>query len=246
MIRPSILQEKKLWKQGYRVVACIDEVGRGPLAGPVVACAVVLQNPKIKSQKPNLQSKIQKLRIKDSKQLSAKQREYWYNIVSSHPAIQWGIGRVSSQVIDRINIYQATKLAMQRAVRSLEKKLIQLQHRQYSNFCYSRKHYIIDFLILDGNMRLAIPLAQKSIIKGDEKIFSCAIASIIAKVRRDRLMVRYHKLYPNYGFDKHKGYGTSLHLAMLKKHGPCKIHRGSFGPVAHPIMTYIVQKTRGA
>lgn len=230
---PTLKEEQKLWRRGYKVVACIDEVGRGPLAGPVVACAVVLQNPKIKSQKPKLQSKIQKLRPRDSKQLTPKHREEFYKIFIKHPAIEWGIAKVSPRVIDRINIFQATKLAMKRAVRNLEQKLIQIQYHQYkySNSCYSRKRYIIDFLILDGNMGLDIPLPQKAIVKGDEKVFSCAVASIIAKVKRDRAMVRYHKKYPQYSFDCHKGYGTKLHFEMLKKYGPCKIHRKSFAPV---------------
>ena len=200
---PTLNEEKKLWKRGYKVVACIDEVGRGPLAGPVVACAVCV-DPQIL----NTKYKIQKLR--DSKQLSAKQREYWYNIFSFHPTVQWGIGSVSPQVIDQINIYQATKLAMKRA-------LMNLNHK-------------IDFVMLDGNMSIDVPIPQESIIKGDEKVFSCAIASIIAKVRRDRMMVKYHRKYPHFRFDKHKGYGTRLHFQELQEHGPCKIHRKSFAP----------------
>lgn len=222
---PNLSEEKKLWGRGFRFVACIDEVGRGPLAGPVVTAAVCLNL--VKDSLTKL--RISFPRLKDSKQLSPKRREEIYKKVKKYPAIQWGIGIISEKVIDKINIYQATKLAMKRAVRNLEKKLIQRHQYKYSDSCYSRKHYIIDFLIVDGNMELGgIQIPQKAIVKGDEKVFSCALASIIAKVARDRMMVRYHKKYPQYGFDRHKGYGTSLHLAMLKKYGPCPIHRMSF------------------
>ena len=206
---PKIIEEKKLWKQGYRFVACVDEAGRGPLAGPVVACAVVLlPKPGLgRRPKPGLG------RVRDSKKLSPKRREEVYKTVKEHPAIQWGIGIVSEKVIDKINIFQATKLAMKRAVANLE------------------RNTPVDFLIVDGNMSIDMPIPQESIVKGDEKVFSCALASIIAKVTRDRMMLRYHKKYPQYGFDKHKGYGTKLHIATLKQHGPCPIHRRSFTPV---------------
>lgn len=237
---PKITEERKLWKQGYRFVACVDEVGRGPLAGPVVAAAVCLTS-KLSRTKENL-FRLSFPRLRDSKKLSPKRREEIYNKVRKHlfeserPAIQWGIGIISEKVIDRINIYHATKLAMRKAVFELEKKLKTANFPKNShntNLCYSKEMYYVDFLILDGNMRLEdISIPQKAIVKGDEKVFSCALASIIAKVTRDRMMVRYHKKYPQYGFDRHKGYGTKLHFAMLKKHGPCKIHRRSFAPVA--------------
>ena len=162
---------------------------------------------------------------KDSKQLTAKRREEFYKILTNSPAggldIKWGIGRVSEKVIDKINILAATKLAMIKAVKKLKRKP--------------------DFLILDGNFTLpaealakagigkAIP--QKSIIKADEKVFSCAAASIIAKVTRDRIMRQYHRKYPRYRFDLHKGYGTKLHFKILKKCGPCQIHRKTFAPL---------------
>lgn len=179
-------------------MVCLDEAGRGPLAGPVVACAVWL--------KPGFN----RFQIRDSKQLSAKKREELYQILTKHRAVEWGIGRVSERVIDRINILEATKLAMKRAVQKLKRKP--------------------DFLILDGKMALDLKIPQKSIVKADEKVFSCAAASIIAKVSRDRAMERWHKKYPGYGFDKHKGYPTKYHRKMLKKYGLCKIHRKSFGP----------------
>ena len=202
----TLKEERKLWEQGYRFVAWIDEVGRGPLAGPVVAAAVCLNL--VKKSLITLRMHFPCLR--DSKKLSPKRREEIYRGVEKHPAIQWGIGIVSEKVIDKINIFQATKLAMKRALMRLGKT---------------------DYIILDGNIQLNLPIPQKAIVKGDEKVFSCALASIIAKVTRDRMMLRYHKQYPQYGFDKHKGYGTKRHCAMLRLHGPCAIHRKTFSPV---------------
>jgi len=194
---PSLKEEKKLWKKGYKKVAGLDEVGRGPLAGPVVACAVVINGakpPKIKN-------------VKDSKQLSARERERIYQKLTEHPDVEWGVGMVSEKVIDKINILEATKLAMVKAVSKLEGP---------------------DFLILDGNFGIKSDIPQKSIIKGDEKVFSCSCASIIAKVTRDRLMLKYDKKYPCYDFAKNKGYPTKYHRAMLRKYGRCGIHRNSF------------------
>jgi len=216
-------EEKLLWKQGYKVVVGLDEAGRGPLAGPVVAAAVVV-NAKIKketsssfgTQKSKLQLKIKNLKIKDSKQLSEKKREEFYSILTSHPDIKWGIGIVSEKVIDKINILEATKLAMKKALRQAQGKL-------------KRK---AEFLILDGNFTLnKVKLPQKPIIGADGKVFSCAAAGIIAKVTRDQIMREYHKKYPGYGFDRHKGYGTKLHVRQLEILGPCGIHRKTFEPV---------------
>jgi len=200
---PNLKEERKLWKKGYKRIACLDEAGRGPLCGPVVACAVMVKKFSIFN--------FQFLKLRDSKKLSPKKREEFYKILTSHPAIRWGTGRVSEKVIDKINILEATKLAMKRAVEKLSKKP--------------------NFLILDGKMKLDLPIPQKAIIKADEKVFSCAVASIIAKVSRDRMMKMYHQKYPQYGFNQHKGYPTKLHRKMLKKYGPCKIHRKSFKPL---------------
>ena len=194
MTRPTLKEEKKLWKEGYKRVAGLDEAGRGPLAGPVVACAVIIGRSDLHY-------------IKDSKQLSAKQREEIYSILTKHPDIEWGIGLVSEKIIDKINILEATKLAMQKAVSKLKEP---------------------DFLILDGNFSIKSDIPQKSIIKADEKVFSCSCASIIAKVTRDRLMIKYDKKYPCYGFASNKGYPTKYHRAMLNKYGRCGIHRDSF------------------
>ena len=182
-------------------MACLDEAGRGPLAGPVVACAVCFKSG-LARLKPGLG------RIKDSKKLSPKRREEFYKILTKHLDLEWGIGRVSEKVIDRINILEATKLAMEKALTKLKRRS--------------------DFLILDGNFKINSAVPQKSIIKADEKVFSCMAAGIIAKVTRDRLMKRYHLEYPCYGFDKHKGYPTKKHKRVIKKNGICKIHRKSF------------------
>jgi len=202
MSNPNCSEEKKLWKNGFKYVAGLDEVGRGPLAGPVVAGAVVILNPKIH---------LKKLKINESKKLSEKQREILYKILTNHKDIKWGIGIVSEKVIDKINILEATKLAMKKSIRAIKP----------------------NFILLDGNFSLDIGMLEKSIIKGDQKVISISVASIIAKVTRDRIMKKLHKKYPQYGFDKHKGYGTAFHMEMIKKYGPCKIHRWSFYPVSN-------------
>ena len=208
----GLKEERELWKKGYKYIAGLDEAGRGPLAGPVVAVAVMI------SKKPQFKIKNLLKETKDSKRLSTKKREKLYQFLNKNSNIEWGIGRVSEKIIDKINILEATKLAMKRAVKKLETRSKKQETR-------------IDFVILDGNLKIDLPIPQKSIIKADNKVFSCAAASIIAKVKRDEMMKRYHKKYPQYGFDKHKGYGTELHRKMLKKYGPCKIHRKTFKPV---------------
>jgi ribonuclease HII len=206
MINPSLKIEKKLWEKGFKNVVCLDEAGRGAICGPVVAAAVII-NSKFKTQNSKL--KIKSLR--DSKKLSPKRRQEFYNLITKNPDIDWGIGQVSEKVIDKINILEATKLAMKKAIKNLKKK--------------------VDFLILDGNFKLDLPIPQKSIIKADQKVFSCAVASIIAKVTRDKIMMRYHLKYPQYQLAKHKGYLTRAHLKLLKKYGPTEIYRKSFQPV---------------
>ncbi len=233
---PNLNEERKLWRKGYRFVVGIDEAGRGPLAGPVTAAAVtVRQFPISNFQFPN-KFKIQKSKLKeirDSKKLTAKQREAWYQILTKHPEIKWGIGIVSQKLIDKINIFEATKLAMKKAIIALHRKCRIFNDRQiYDISGGSVNDGVIDFLIIDGNFILEnLLIKQKSIIRADEKVFSCAAASIIAKVSRDRLMIKYAKKYPEYGFDRHKGYGTRRHMESLKISGPCKIHRKSFRPI---------------
>ncbi len=190
--------ERNLWQKGIRVVAGIDESGRGPLAGPVVAAVAIF--PPFK--------KIDG--IKDSKQLSSSKREELFELIKKE-ALAWGIGIVSERIIEEINILQATRLAMTKAIQNLETSP--------------------EFLLIDGPISLDVEISQQPIINGDAKSFSIGAASIIAKVTRDGLMQKYHKLFPEYGFDKHKGYGTPGHLYALQEHGPCPIHRKTYEPV---------------
>ena len=213
--------EKKIWKKGYEIVIGLDEAGRGSLAGSVFAGAVTIlpQLPNSKSPR-HLVTRSLLRKVKDSKQLSFKQREGVYEELIKSPFIVWAEGRVGPKLIDKINILEATKLAMKRAVQNLTKKLVKDRPRP------------ILFLAIDGNFPLNLDIPQKSIIKGDQKVFSIAAASIIAKVRRDRLMVKYAKTFPQYGFEKHKGYPTPLHRRALVEHGSCRLHRQSFKSIS--------------
>ena len=186
--------EAAYWEKGL-LVAGADEVGRGPLAGPVTAAVVLL--PK--------DCRIQG--VKDSKKLSEKQRERLYPQILEQ-AIAYGIGWVWQDTIDAINILQATRRAFQLAFSALAKKP--------------------DILLVDAVQDLDIPIPQQAIIHGDALSHSIAAASILAKVERDRYMAQQAELYPAYGFEKNKGYGTAVHIAALEKHGPCPLHRRSF------------------
>jgi ribonuclease HII len=188
-------------KRGYQLIAGIDEAGRGALAGPVVAAAVILPLP----FKADWQDD-----IRDSKQLTPARREHLYSRIRE-AAVAVGIGMVTHDVIDGHNIVIATRLAMRLAVADLTTAPHSL---------------LIDYVRLTE-----IPLPQKSLIKGDQRCFSIACASIIAKVARDRLMTRLEQTYPGYELAVHKGYGTRGHLDKLRQHGPCPIHRRSFAPV---------------
>ncbi|MDD2548007.1 MAG: ribonuclease HII [Candidatus Pacebacteria bacterium] len=199
----NLNEETRIKKQGFKYVIGLDEAGRGALAGPVVASAIYYKG------KNPIQG------VKDSKKISPSKRKNLALKLTNHPCVLWGIGIVPSKTIDKINILEASKIAMQKALFDLEKK-------------YKIK---ADYLILDGKMKLDIPINQISIIKGDDLIFSCSAASIIAKVTRDFLMEKASFKYPEYSFERHKGYGTKLHLSMLKKHGACSIHRKSFKPI---------------
>lgn len=208
---PDFDYEKKLIVSGFNKICGVDEVGRGPLAGPVVACAVIIDSSLIKNFKPGDRWS----KIRDSKKLSARQREMWYDFLTECPKIRWATGLVSEKTIDEINILEATKLAMEKALKKI-------------NIDFSRDVYVL----IDGNFILEkINLNQKAIPQGDEKIISVAAASIIAKVTRDRIMERYGIEYPVYDFKKHKGYGTKKHIEAINKFGPCLIHRRSFEPI---------------
>lgn len=193
--------ERNLKKRGFDLIIGVDEVGRGPLAGPVVAAAVLLKEYSFRN------------RIDDSKKLSpAKRKAAFFEIKNKS---LYKIASVSQGQIDRINILQATILAMQKAISGLAGKLTPAEMKRA-------------FVIIDGNLRMKLGLPYQSIIKGDAKSLSIAAASILAKVHRDSLMEKYHKLYPEYGFDKHKGYPTAEHRYVLKRIGPSAIHRKSF------------------
>lgn len=179
------------------------------MAGPVLACAVCI---------PLLTPQLAQFGKKDSKQLSPGKREEIYKAIIQHSGVLWGLGVASSMVIDKINIHQATRFAMKQAVQSLRQKL-------------KKRGVTALSLVIDGTSLLDIQLPQKAIPKADALFAPCAIASIIAKVKRDRLMVAYHKRLPSYCFQKHKGYGTAEHLMAISSYGPCAIHRMSFSPI---------------
>ncbi|MDD5005219.1 MAG: ribonuclease HII [Candidatus Omnitrophica bacterium] len=198
--------EKKAKDKGFSFIIGVDEVGRGPLAGPVVAAAVRLKQTKFHNY------------INDSKKLSSLQRERAYLEIFQKSIV--GIGIINESIIDAINILNATKLAMERAITNLI----------YSSKRKINKNKVI--LLLDGNLSLSLPFHSKSIIGGDGKSLSIAAASIVAKVTRDRIMSIYDKIYPKYRFLTHKGYGTKEHFRAIKKHGSCSIHRMSFYPLS--------------
>ncbi|WP_056975247.1 ribonuclease HII [Holzapfeliella floricola] len=189
--------ERQLWQDNVKQVAGVDEVGRGPLAGPVVCAAVILPHD------------FNVIEVNDSKQLSLEKREsLFYQILDQ--AIDVSVGIKSEQVIDEVNIYQATRLAMKDAVLSLKQ--------------------VPDHLLVDA-MVIPVDVPQTKLIKGDAKSNSIAAASIIAKVIRDRLMITYDQVYPGYDFSHNAGYGTQKHLTGLKRLGATPIHRKTFSPV---------------
>jgi len=195
---PSSRFEEEASSCGAKRVAGVDEAGRGPLAGPVVAAAVILP---VADCIPE---------INDSKLLTSQLREELFQRIRAFSSAV-GIGIIDSETIDEINIYQATRLAMNRAVADLDPPP--------------------DYLLIDGNMRLELDIAQRSVVKGDRLSFSVAAAGIVAKVTRDRIMMELHKEYPVYGFDRHKGYATAAHRKAIIKYGPCPAHRMCFSGV---------------
>jgi ribonuclease HII len=219
MFLPHTKIEKMLWQENSkRLIFGVDEAGRGPLAGPVVAGAGWI-NPKVIDE----EFKGREL-VRDSKTLSAKQRESIFKIINESENFQFGIGVVSNTVIDRINILSATFLAMRLAVDDLMEKTEKNKLQTDDN---AQEMDVI--LLIDGNKKIPkIKTSQRIFPGGDRNVFSISVASICAKVWRDRLMDKYHKKYPLYGFDRHRGYGTKFHYEMIKKHGACQIHRESF------------------
>lgn len=194
-----IEHELQLWKSGFKKIAGVDEVGRGPLAGPVVACACVLPKGVVFHG------------IKDSKVLPQKERERLSEFLTNHPDVIHAIGIVEPLEIDKINIFKASLLAMHKAIDALQEEP--------------------DFVIVDGKALPFTRFPSKAIVKGDALSQSIGAASIIAKVYRDKIMDDYHVQYPQYGFNKHKGYATQEHKEALATYGPSPIHRTSFGAV---------------
>lgn len=197
--RPEI----ELMDKGYSLIAGVDEVGRGPLAGPVVAAACIFDRD------------VDIVGIDDSKKLSEKKREQFFDEIKDK-ALAYGIGEASCEVIDEINILEATKLAMKRAIDEADKML------------ESKGRDRIQIVIFDAVKINDLKKEQMSVIKGDQTYFSVAAASILAKVTRDNLMKEYDKVYPEYGFASNKGYGTKAHYEGIKKAGITKIHRKNF------------------
>jgi len=198
--------EKELWSQGNKIIIGVDEAGRGPWAGPVIAAAVFL--PYVKQESLFLTA------LADSKQISPQKREELFNLIKAEG--QYGLGAASPYLIDKLNILGATFRAMNMAIENLVLKL-------------GKK---IDCVLIDGNLKIpGLPYIQKTIVKGDGSERLIAAASIIAKVTRDRIMIALNKKYPQYGFAQHKGYGTIEHRLNLSKFGICPIHRKSFAPI---------------
>ncbi len=193
----ELTYEREYFKEGYRLVAGVDEVGRGPLAGPVVAAAVILP----------LEEEKRILGIDDSKKLSPKKREALAEMIKER-AVAYAIEETSEEIIDSVNILQATRLTMKRAIEKLSPRP--------------------DFVLTDGNMTLDIDFPQKSIVKGDALVASIGAASILAKTYRDALMKKYAEEFPYYGFERNVGYGTAEHIAAIRERGICTIHRKTF------------------
>jgi ribonuclease HII len=197
---PNLSLEASLRARGLLVIAGVDEAGRGPLAGPVAAAAVILP--------PRWRCK----GLDDSKKLAPKVRESLYAKITSDERVRWSVAFAEVDEIDRINILRATHQAMIRAVQGLAMEI---------------HHCLIDGLRVPG-----FPWAHDGVVKGDGISMSIAAASVVAKVSRDRLMCEFSQEFPDYGFESHMGYGTPGHLEALQRHGPCRIHRRSFQPVA--------------
>lgn len=203
---PHKILERNLLKSGYEYVIGVDEVGMGCLAGPVVTCAVAMTNHFYNKHHKKLRW------LRESKLLSSHQREKFAAELLKEKDLVYAISSVSPKIIDKINIYQAARRGMKNSIKKLK-----------PNFDLKT------IVLIDGKTKIkGVDYEQMPIVKGDRKIFTIACASIIAKVHRDKIMTRYAQKYPNYGFEKHKGYGTKYHQARLAAFGPCEIHRKSF------------------
>ena len=198
--------EQASWEEGFSRVAGVDEAGRGPLAGPVVAAAVEFEVDFLIREQQGALAK-----LNDSKKITAKRRDFFFSLLTHSPHVRYAVAVVEPDEIDRINILQATHVAMNRALQAL--------------------HPLPDLALIDGRPVPGLPCPSQSIVRGDSASLSIAAASVIAKVTRDQLMIALDERYPMYGFSKHKGYGTKAHLAALQRYGPSPSHRRSFAPV---------------
>lgn len=197
--RGMLSYESYLRQHGYQLIAGVDEAGRGPLAGPVVAAGVIIE------ANDNVHAPLEGLT--DSKKLTESQREKFYSVIQ-RDAVSVGTGMQTNHEIDETNILEATLKAMAQAVSSLVPSP--------------------DYVIVDGNRQPSVNIPCSAIVKGDNLSLSIAAASVVAKITRDRLMCEYHKIYPEYGFNRHKGYPTPQHKEAIARFGPCEIHRYSF------------------
>ena len=223
-IEEIFAKEREFLVDGYDFVIGIDEAGRGPLAGPVVAAACALRISDVPALEKILGHPMSKF-IRDSKKLSEKRREELYDFIFENFYV--GVGICDHATIDRMNILEATYLAMKKAVSELMRALPTPPQPSPD---YRRGGKCI--LLVDGNKEIPnVSIEQQAIVGGDKFVKSISAASIIAKVTRDRMMVEMHEKFPQYEFLKHKGYGTAVHMAALKKFGPCALHRASFRPV---------------
>ena len=202
----SLRHERELRARGFARIAGIDEAGRGPMAGPVVAAAAILPE------------RFRHRRLTDSKQLSAQNREEIYTELTTNEGVAWSVCVVEVEEIDRINILRASHQAMRRAVAALS--------------------IVPDHVLIDGLPVRPFPVQQTALVGGDARSFSIAAASVLAKVTRDRIMVELDRVHPGYEFAQHKGYCTELHLARLRTHGPCPIHRKTFLPVQQALFPF--------
>lgn len=198
--------EHDSWRDGFNAVAGVDEAGRGPLAGPVVAAAVVFQSEfLIREERAALRE------LNDSKKITAKCRDLFFEVLTTSPHVRYAVAVVEVDEIDAVNILQATHRAMARALAQLSPSP--------------------DLALVDGRPVRGLPCPSKAIVRGDGSSLSIAAASVLAKVTRDRLMAELDRRFPQYGFARHKGYGTVAHLDALRKHGPSPCHRKTFAPV---------------
>ncbi len=221
--------ERQFWERGCRRLAGVDEAGRGPLAGPVVAAAVIFPRASLEAEAAGRLAE-----LTDSKQLTANQRQYFFDLLRAEPLVEIGVGVADAAEIDRHNIRQATHLAMRRALLNLPAL---------------PEHALVDGLPVNG-----LPCPSTAIVRGDGRSLSIAAASVIAKVTRDAFMTALGEKFPAYGFARHKGYGTQAHIQALLRDGPLPQHRRSFRPVREieairnglqqPEKSYVAENTR--